>query len=79
MVSGLRGSTYEDKLVELNMMTLKEQRTLQDQVQLYKIMHKLDSVDISTWFNMVGEGMANTRLKNHLLNIIPRRVYMVDI
>ena len=74
MVSGLRGSTYKVKLVELDMMTLKERRTLQDQVQLYKIMHKLDSVDRKFWFNMMGEGMANTRLNNHPLNIIPKRV-----
>ena len=45
-------------------------------MKLYKIMHKLVSVDRSTWFNMVGEILANTRLNNHPLNIIPRKVDM---
>ena len=74
MISGLRGATYEEKLVELDMLSLSERRALQDQVQLYKIIHGLDRVDKSSWFKLAREGMVNTRFNNHPLNIVPKRV-----
>jgi hypothetical protein len=45
MVAGLKGSTYEKKLEELDMLTLEERRHQADMVQVYKILHGRDNVD----------------------------------
>jgi hypothetical protein len=45
MVSGLKGATYEEKLEELEMLTLKERRHQADMVQVFKILHGHDIVD----------------------------------
>ena len=37
MVSNLRGSTYEEKLAELGMVTLEKRRLRGDLIQAYKI------------------------------------------
>ncbi len=50
MVSGLRGVTYEERLEELNMVSLKERRHQTDMAQVFKIVHGLDDVKKDTWF-----------------------------
>jgi len=48
MVSGLKGKTYEDKLVELGLPTLEERRHQTDMLQTFKIVRGIDRVDSST-------------------------------
>lgn len=45
MISGLRGKTYEEKLLELGMTTLEERRRQLDMIQMYKIMAGQSRVD----------------------------------
>ena len=50
MVSNLRGSTYEEKLAELGMVTLDKRRIRGNLIQVYKTMSGKDNVDLQTWF-----------------------------
>lgn len=67
MISGLRASTYEDKLSELEMTTLEERRHQTDMLQMWKIMHGQDVVtDI---FQRISEGERTTRAAADPLNV----------
>jgi hypothetical protein len=54
MVSGLKGTTYEEKLSELDMLTLEERLNQSDMVQVYKILHGHYRVDKSQWFRLAA-------------------------
>ena len=70
MVSGLRGTTYEEKLEELGLPTLELRRTHYDLAQVYKIVMEKDDVRSSTWFDLVGPAPGRmTRLTNDPHNI----------
>ena len=64
MISGLTGGTYEERLAECGLTTLEERRTRGDLIQTWKIIHGIDSVERSTWFQMVADEdtMHRTRL-----------------
>ena len=64
MISGLTGGTYEERLAECGLTTLEERRTRGDLIQTWKIIHGIDSVERSTWFQMVTDEdtMHRTRL-----------------
>jgi len=53
-VSGLKGTSYQEKLQELGMQTLEERRREMDRVQAFKILRGIDKVDKNQWFQMVG-------------------------
>lgn len=55
MVSGLQGRTYEDRLIELDMLSLEGRRKLYDMVQTFKIIRGFDDVRYSTWFTLVWD------------------------
>ncbi len=48
MVSGLKGQSYEEKLLELNLPSLEERRLQADMVQTFKIVKGIDRVDHRT-------------------------------
>jgi hypothetical protein len=73
MVSGLKGATYEEKLEELDMLTLKERKAQADMVQVFKILHRHDNVDKGQWFNMACERGVRTRLATGVLNLTKPR------
>ena len=50
MISGLRAQSYEDKLSELDLMSLEDRRTRGDLIQTWKILHGVDNVSEGTWF-----------------------------
>ena len=52
-VSGLRG-TYEEKLDQLGLTTLKDRRTRGDLIETYKIVQQIDDIPIGTFFQMAG-------------------------
>ena len=71
MVSGLRGNSYEARLEELGLLSLETRRVKYDLVQTYKIVHGLDQVDSSTWFQLVGNDPPRvTRETSDPLNIV---------
>ena len=57
-VAGLQGLNYEDKLTELNMVTLETRREWLDMVQTYKIVRDVDNVDKDHWFTLRPEEVA---------------------
>ena len=71
-VSGLKGSTYEEKLLELDMLSLEARRTLYDQVQTFKMIRGVDDVDYRTWFTLAGDAHTArvTRQTSDPLNIV---------
>jgi hypothetical protein len=69
MVSGLAGHSYEDRLAELGMVTLKERRHQQDMLQTYKILKGVDAVETSTWFTPAATVGRSTRAIADPLNL----------
>ena len=55
LVTGLRGRTYEEKLSELGLKSLRERRIQYDLVQTFKILRGIDRVDKAIWFNEIGQ------------------------
>ena len=54
MISGLHGINYDEKLKELKLTSLETRRKRFDMIQVYKILHKVDNVEESTWFTRTG-------------------------
>ena len=73
MITGLSGRTYEEKLAELDMTTLREQRAKIDMIQTYKIINKVDDVQTETWFNLVSTVDRATRNTVYTKNIVLSR------
>jgi len=69
MVSGLKGTTYEEKLKELGLTSLEERRHQIDMTQTFKIMHGIDKVQSSTWFEQVDTSVRTTRSAADPLNL----------
>ena len=55
---GLVGRTYEEKLTELGLNTLKDGRIQIDLIQTFKILKGIDRVDPDTWINIVGDNVT---------------------
>ena len=72
MVSGLKAGSYEEKLKELDMLSLEGRRTLYDMVQSFKIIRGFDDVKATTWFTLVGDTphLRLTRNTSDPLNIV---------
>ncbi len=49
-IQGLKGESYEEKLLELGIEKLEQRRTRLDLVQTFKIVKGIDKVDKDTWF-----------------------------
>ena len=49
-VSGLKGNTYEQRLLELGLPSLQDKRREINMVQTYKIVNKIDGDDPDQWF-----------------------------
>ena len=49
-ISGLKGTTYEERLLELGLPSLQDRRREIDMVQTYKIVNKIDSDEPGQWF-----------------------------
>lgn len=74
MISGLRGSTYQEKLQEIGLQSLETRRKRFDLIQVYRIMNNNMEVEANTWFNKVGENSTrNTRQTAKRLNLVISR------
>jgi len=71
-VSGLKGSTYEERLKGLGMKSLEDRRKEMDFMQTYKIMNGLDDVDSQIWFRSPGS-MRPTRANTGASYILTQR------
>ena len=63
MVTNLKSKNYEEKLVEMKMVTMEERRKRGDLIQMYKVLSGKDDVSTSSWFDMAlpGAGATSTR------------------
>ena len=55
VISGLQSKEYEDKLKELNLQFLEERRIRYDMIQVFKLIHNYDDVDMRQFFHTAGE------------------------
>jgi len=72
MISGLKGTTYEEKLREIGLTTLEERRHQADMIQAFKIIRGFDKVDSNTWFQEVDVSIRTTRSAADPLNLRPQ-------
>ncbi len=72
MISGLKATSYEEKLKELGISTLEERRKYLDMMKTYKVMTGKDNVERSTWFDMASSGQRARRQAADPLNIRPK-------
>ena len=71
MVIELRSMEYEDRLKELRLSTLESRRKSGDLIQTYKIINKIEEVDIDmgTGHNFMVGGGNPTRRHGHQIEI----------
>lgn len=73
MVSGLKASSYEEKLREVNLTTLVERRKRGDMIEVWKIMHGKDDIDPGGLFCLVDDYSSRlTRRSNSLMLVQPK-------
>ena len=73
MISGLKSTSYEGKLQELGLSTLKERQDRFDMVETYKIIKGINRVDHSQWFTLLEDtNLRQTRSRQCPINIVPQ-------
>ena len=67
----IESKNYEERLVEMNMVTIEERRKRGDLIQMYKVLYGKDDVSTSSWFDMAlpGAGASSTRYTTGALNV----------
>jgi len=68
-VSGLASTSYEDRLLELNLPSLEERRHQADMCMVHKILQGRGGLNPETWFEMAGDSARPTRAGADPLNI----------
>ena len=74
MVSGLRESTYEDRLKEIGLWTLEKRRLMFDMIQVYKVLNNVGNIELSVL--KIGDNSSeriNTRSQSDSLNLVKKR------
>ena len=74
MVSGLRASTYEDRLKEIGLWTLEKRRLMFDMIQVYKVLNNVGNIELSVL--KIGDNSSeriNTRSQSDSLNLVKKR------
>ena len=62
LVTGMAGREYEERLKELGLQTLEEQRHQADMCMMHKIMHGIGGLNHKTWFKKASDSARLTRL-----------------
>ena len=65
IVPELRGLSYNERLTELNLPTLEYRRKRFDIIQVFKIVHNSDDIDMKLFFSFTD----NTHLRGHNLKL----------
>ena len=55
MLSNVRGNTYEDRLKDAGLTTLKERRARGDAIEAFKMLNGINNVDKRDWFRDPGD------------------------
>lgn len=75
MTSGLRGTTYEEKLSEVNLQSLENRRLRGDMIQTWKILHQHDNIRESSFFTRCNAvSQRQTRLTTSDYNLVMKPV-----
>ena len=75
MTSGLRGTTYEEKLSEVNLQSLENRRLRGDMFQTWKILHQHDNIRESSVFTRCNTvSQRQTRLTTSDYNLVMKPV-----
>ena len=61
MLSDVKGQSYEEKLLDAGLTTLKERRIRGDMIETYKTMNGFNRVDKNKWFIITQESARETR------------------
>ena len=61
MLSDVRGNTYEEKLRDAGLSTLKERRERGDAIQTFKVLKGFSKVERENWFQTVPDDARPTR------------------
>ena len=61
MLSDVRGDTYEEKLNDAGLTTLKERRVRGDVIQTFKVPKGFSNVDQTKWFQTIPDNARPTR------------------
>ena len=69
MTSGLKGTNYSEKLLELGLWSLEDRRKRGDTIQVWKVLHGHDDVKEETWFRRISRTGINTRLSSSPFNL----------
>jgi len=70
MVSGLTGSSYTKKLIELNLQSLENRRLHYDLIKTYTIIYGVNNVNKCTWFSMLADTSNRiTRMSENPLSL----------
>ena len=73
MVSGLKSTSYVDRLREVHLTTLVKRRKRGDMIQVWKILHNKDDIDPSCLFQLVDDYSCRlTRSSNSLILAKPK-------
>ena len=70
LVPELHGMSYRERLMEFNLSTLEYRRKRYDIIQVFKIIHKIDDIDMSKFFTFTD----NSQLRGHNLKLNKPRV-----
>jgi hypothetical protein len=72
MVSGISGNSYEERLKELGLTTLKERRHRLDMIQTYKIVRGHEKVQRDPWFQKASDSKRPFRQAAGPHNLKPK-------
>ena len=68
LLSDVKAKTYEDRLKEVGLTTLKERRLRGDMIETFKTLKGFNKVEKDKWFTVVGEDARATRMTTIVTN-----------
>ena len=61
MLSDVKGATYEERLKDAGLTTLKERRARGDAIQTFKVLKGFSNVELANWFQLIPDVARPTR------------------
>ena len=68
MVSDVRGNTYEEKLKDAGLTTLRERRERGDAIEVFRTLRGINGIEDGKWFRRVREEARPLRSNTALTN-----------